>query len=285
MTVFETEAPADGRLTEALYRGRLFLLGATPASVALIDEVERRLEALFIDDGGARLAARTVPDPEFFRRIGALRKELYTSSAFHDPVRAVLESLGLDPSRIAFDPLRLRVVQSGGHHNPLAKTVYVPHRDTWYAHPPGLVTGWIPLHDLPAEQTFVFYPESFDRPAPNDSETFDYGAWTREGPSLKIGWQDRWAGARARYPSQTGLFDPGAPVGFACLRAQNLLFSGAHLHRTLPQDSGLTRFSLDVRFVDLADHRRGLGAPNVDNRSRGASLPDYVHPSPASTLS
>lgn len=275
---FEHTPPTDVGLTQALYAGRLFLLHATAASMALVDAVESRLEALFVDDGGARRAAQTVPDAEFFRRIGKLRKELYTSSAFHEPVRAVLEALGLDPSRIAFDPLRLRVIHSGGHRNPLAQAVYVMHRDTWYAHPSALITGWFPLHDLPAEQTFVFYPASFDRPAPNDSETFDYGEWTREGPSLKIGWQNRWAGARAQYPAQRGPYDPGPPLGFSCTRAQTLLFSGAHLHRTLPQESGLTRFSLDVRWVDLDDAQRGVGAPNVDNRSRGSSLPDYIHP-------
>ena len=50
------------------------------------------------------------------------------------------------------------------------------------------------------------------------------------------------------------------------------------LSETLPQALGRTRFSLDARLVHLGDHARGLGAPNVDGRSRGSALPDYVQP-------
>ena len=61
-------------------------------------------------------------------------------------------------------------------------------------------------------------------------------------------------------------------------RAETLLFSGSHFHRTLPQATGRARFSLDFRAVDLDDHARGAGAPNVDNRSRGSALVDYTMP-------
>ena len=32
------------------------------------------------------------------------------------------------------------------------------------------------------------------------------------------------------------------------------------------------------RMVDLEDHQHGRGAPNVDNRSTGSAVGDYVHP-------
>ena len=99
----------------------------------------------------------------------------------------------------------------------------------------------------------------------------------RDGWELKIGWQKLAAGIEARYPRAAPGADGGPAVGFACSAAENLVFSGAHLHATLPQATGRARFSLDVRIVDLDDHARGLGAPNVDKRSRGSSLRDYVH--------
>jgi hypothetical protein len=68
----------------------------------------------------------------------------------------------------------------------------------------------------------------------------------------------------------------GPAVGFACTRGQNLLFSGSQFHATVPQSRGLTRYSLDFRIVHLGDHECGLGAPNVDNRSTGSALVDYV---------
>jgi len=72
--------------------------------------------------------------------------------------------------------------------------------------------------------------------------------------------------------------DAGASIPFSCKAGEILLFSGAHLHRTLPQALDRTRFSLDARLVHLVDHAQGLGAPNVDGRSRGSALRDYEMP-------
>jgi len=82
----------------------------------------------------------------------------------------------------------------------------------------------------------------------------------------------------ARYPRAAPGVDGGRAVGFACRAGANLVFSGAQLHATLPHATGRTRFSLDFRIIDLDDHAAGLGAPDVDNRSRGSSLIDYVQP-------
>ena len=52
-------------------------------------------------------------------------------------------------------------------------------------------------------------------------------------------------------------------------RAARLLFSGAQLHGPMPHDEPETRFSVDLRVVHRVDQRRGRGAPQVDDRSRG----------------
>ena len=268
--------PADpDALRRAVYAGDVFLTGPTPASRALVDTVLDRLAATL---GCARAEVRDArfPNAELFARIGRLRKELYLEPHFHDAIRSVISVAGLDPSRVAFDPLRLRVVLDRGHENPLAAPVYHPHRDTWYSHPAALIAWWIPLDDLAAHETFVFYPDRFARPVDNDSEIFDYGDWVRDGWELKIGWQK--LGADARYPRAAAGVDGGRAEGFACQTGDNLVFSGAHFHATLPQATGRTRFSLDFRIVDLPDHAAGLGAPNADNRSRGSALRDYIQP-------
>ena len=122
----------------------------------------------------------------------------------------------------------------------------------------------------------MFYPDKFAAPVDNDSEIFDYNDWVRDGWELKIGWQK--LGADARYPRAALGADGGRAVGFSCTAGANLVFSGAHFHATLPQATGRTRYSLDFRIVDLDDHAAALGAPNVDNRSRGSALRDYVQP-------
>lgn len=263
-------------LRQALYDGDVFLLEPTAVSLRYVEVAQEMLRQAFPEVEDPRRAQLEVSPEEFFRRIGAVRRELYLEEAYHELIFELLEAHGFSPDQVAFDPARLRTICHEGHNNSAAAPVYYGHRDTWYGHPPGLITWWIPLDDLDQEETFLFYPERFREPVANDSEIFDYDDWVSRGWSLKIGWQDPEAGRRARYPGVIGKDDAGPEVGFSCRRGENLLFSGAHFHRTREQALGTTRFSLDFRVVHLGDHAAGHGAPDVDNRSRGSALQDYV---------
>lgn len=55
-----------------------------------------------------------------------------------------------------------------------------------------------------------------------------------------------------------------------------VIFSGAHLHTTVPNTSGRTRFSIDFRVVNRTDVRDGIGAPNVDSACTGTTLGDFL---------
>jgi hypothetical protein len=273
---FKTELPKDSlAFRESVFAGDVYLKPACEPSLALIRHVIRLMqERLEMED--IRRAHLRWSAEELFERIGSLRKTVYLEHEFHEHVRSVAESCGLESPRIAFDPIRLRVVQPGGHRNPLAAPVYFPHRDTWYAHPQCMIVWWVPLHDLVPEETFVFYPDQLTSPVANDSEIFDYADWIKDGPALKIGWQKRDSGVTARYPGSLEKEMPAHAEGFSCKAGEQLIFSGAHYHRTLPHDRELTRFSLDFRIVHLDDAAAGRGAPNADNRSRGSTLKDYV---------
>jgi amino acid adenylation domain-containing protein/thioester reductase-like protein len=273
--VISRERPED--LLGSLYAGAIYLLAASEASRLLVARTEALLvEAFESDDPRARAA--TLANDDVFARVGAIRRRLFLSDDVDELLREVVRAQGLDPDELALDPPRLRAILPRGHENPAARAVYYVHRDTWYGHPPSLVTWWVPLDDLPADETFVFYPELFARPVVNDSEVFDYDAWTRRGLDLRIGWQDREAGLRESYPAVNATLPETPSLGFSCRRGENLVFSGAQLHRTLPQDKGRARFSVDFRLVRLADHERGRGAPSVDARARGSALRDYRMP-------
>jgi hypothetical protein len=277
VTFIEPARPRDdGELRRALYEGRVFLLPPTAQSLALVRLARERLREELGDE--PRSAHARFEDAELFERIGRVRRALYSEAGAHALLGAMAASVGFDPGRTAFDPARLRAILHGAASNPRAAPVYYPHRDTWYGHPQSVVTIWTALDDLAESETFVFYPDRFAQRVANDSECFDYDAWVAEGWSLKVGWQDRDASLRAHYPGVVGEEDYGPPAGFACAAGAVLLFSGAHFHRTLAQASGRSRFSLDARLVHLDDHARCCGAPNVDGRSRGSALRDYVHP-------
>ena len=46
-----------------------------------------------------------------------------------------------------------------------------------------------------------------------------------------------------------------------------LCFSGAHLHASVPNSTGVARFSVEVRTVDAGDVADDRGAPNVDGEA------------------
>jgi len=279
MTLIRTDPPADNaEVRRALYAGTVFRLAPTPTSTRLVAEALALLEAELADVGPIREAQFRLSNDEFFRRMGRLRKKLYTEPRYHQAVRDLVTECGFDARRTAFDPIRLRVVMHRGHENPRAAPVYYAHRDTWYANPQAQITWWVPLHDLAEAETFLFYPDYFAAPVPNNSEEFDYDDWMRNGSDLKIGWQDPDAGTTANYPGFGGGARPERVVSFACRAAEVVLFAGAHFHQTRHNETGRTRFSLDVRTVHLDDRARGVGAPNVDNRSTGSAARDYVQP-------
>ena len=51
-----------------------------------------------------------------------------------------------------------------------------------------------------------------------------------------------------------------------------MLFSAAQLHSTVPNSSGLTRYSIDFRTVHLDDVWNKRGALNIDSACSGTTL-------------
>lgn len=260
---------------EAIFRGDLFLTSATQLSLNFIEEIKNLIiEELQTDN--IRNIHNILEPLTFFEKIGRLRRLIYLGKKYQDFTFQILEECGFNADQIAFDPFRLRVITPYGHLNPKAAPIYYPHRDTWYAHPQCLIVLWLPLDDLKAEETFIFYPDYFNQLVPNNSEIFNYDDWIKDGPDLKIGWQNPNSGIIANYPRSHSNFNGGKSVGFACQKGEHLFFSGAHFHQTLSQNTTQTRYSIDVRFVHLNDITEKRGSPNVDNRSQGNILKDYI---------
>ena len=105
--------------------------------------------------------------------------------------------------------------------------MFYGHRDTWYANPQVMLTWWIPLHDVAAEETFEFMPEAFATAVRNESRDFRL---------RRLG--ARWAGETDRVarpanrPDGTLLATSGAApregaVSFSACAGDILLFSGS----------------------------------------------------------
>jgi len=275
MKIVTTPPKTDDVLRQNVYAGDIYHLPPAKATEKLVTDVTDLVhEILGVDD--MRLAHEVLDDDTFFERIGKLRRTIYLKDRYHQYLSDALIENGFDPERMAFDPLRLRVICPDGHLNKKAAPVYFPHRDTWYAHPQCLIVYWMPLHDVGEDETFAIYPDYFDHAVPNNSEVFNYDDWIKDGPELKIGWQKKESGMTAIYPRSEKNFDPGKDIGFSCEKAGQVFMAGAHYHATRPQNTGKIRFSLDARIVHLDDVAGNIGAPNADNRSSGDILKDYI---------
>src|SRR5262249_15603314 len=64
-----------------------------------------------------------------------------------------------------------------------------------------------------------------------------------------------------------------------------ILFSGAQLHETVPNDTDVARYSIDFRTVHYDDVVARSGARNVDSRSTGTTMRDYLRATDLTHLS
>jgi hypothetical protein len=55
-----------------------------------------------------------------------------------------------------------------------------------------------------------------------------------------------------------------------------IMFAAGQMHSTVPNTSGVTRFSIDFRLVNIEDAEARRGAPNVDSQCTGTTMRDYL---------
>jgi hypothetical protein len=62
------------------------------------------------------------------------------------------------------------------------------------------------------------------------------------------------------------------------------MFSSSHLHASAPNTSGVTRFSFDLRTINVDDIAYGCGPGNVDSGATGTTLGDFLRVSDLAPL-
>jgi hypothetical protein len=88
-------------------------------------------------------------------------------------------------------------------------------------------------------------------------------------------------------PEPTATVDTASELRPVIEPGDLLCFSGAHLHASVPNTSGVARFSVEVRTADAGDAAGGRGAPNVDGEAPRVAAGWFRHvdagtPRPAS---
>ncbi len=273
MTTVYVQSDLDDRARlDRLYNGDIFVYRATPASSDLADFAME-----LIGDAFAPYAAREaqfhMPVEEWVERFAPVKPLFIHHARTREIMERLVDELGCDPEDTFLDVPRLRGVTSDGYLTSGVGYAHHPHRDTWYAAPMSQINWWIPTHDLVSEASMSFFHQYFDRAVRNGSSEFDYYEWNavgRKDAAKHVSSDTR------RQPKAEEPLDLDNESRYIPQRGGVLAFSGAQLHATVPNTSGLARFSIDFRTVNRADVLANRGAPNWDSSSTGTSLRDFV---------
>lgn len=200
--------------------------------------------------------ARAQPD-QLIRATREFSVQLVNSRRFQISCATLLRRLGFDLANVVMDRPRFRCTPPSSETAILDPFVYGAHRDTWFSEPEAQVNIWMSPYDVLPNQTFVFFPEYFARAIGNSSSTFD----------LRSEIQRR-SGAHPAPDTHI----QGSKVGFSAEAGDAIIFSASQLHQTIRNSSGVPRYALQLRVVDLRDVDGQAKALRIDNLSSGSTL-------------
>lgn len=271
MTVVHFDSPmSDDDRRARLFAGDLFVYSPTPHSMALVAFAREMTETAFAPhfppDAQHHLAG-----PDYVRVLADLKPRFINHPRSAELVRGLLADLGADPGQTYFDVPRLRTMTSE-YLNAGLTLQFAPHRDTWFSAPMAQLNFWLPVYEVEEANVMAFHPRYFDTGVRNSSRIYNYAEWVAYGRTAAAQQvhtetrpQPKLEQEIEREPDLRVITPPGGV----------LVFSGAHLHTTVPNTSGRTRFSIDFRAVNRRDVQARAGARNVDSRCTGTTLGDF----------
>ncbi len=238
-----------------LYRGELIVFRGFDAMAQLTDRLRAHcISHLGNDPTGAHLS---MSSNEVEHAAESLRAAIRQDSNVDVAWRQVLSAINTNLDETYGDSVVLRVQPpQSGRQGERTKPLRA-HRDTWGSNLPAQINWWAPLYETTPERTLALFPGFFARIVENDSADWDFQEMV----------QAQRTKSTSGYPllptaTRAPNWDDAMVVNL--LPGDLLCFSGAHLHASVPNTTGLTRLSFETRTVNRSDMTAGSGAPNVD---------------------
>lgn len=254
-----------------LYRGGIKIFRQLPSAIHLCTYFRSSYKV----DHSLRTCDRRAEIDEITRFEGSESK---ASRLWRDIINETGVHSGAAAGSVLWDRVRLRIQRTHDHYDDVSDPQYSHgrfsstlelHRDTWANNVQQQLNWWMPLVPISAGRTLALYPSYFEVPVQNNSSSWSIKEVKRHRdlnipyPQLPVVLYDCLNADEKTLLDQDKtpvVIDPG----------DVLVFSGAHLHGSIINSTGLTRYSSEVRTVDQADVIANIGAPNVDGR-----CPDY----------
>lgn len=253
---YPSSSQNDKDRANAVFSGAVLIYRALPAMYELVDclrEITR--QELGLNDPCA--AESELESADFRRRAGRARQIVRESDDVARLYKSVLLETGVDVSAIFYDHFKLRFQPS----NDISRTRYMRdlpvHRDTWGSNVHAQINWWAPVWPVRADRTIGIFPALWNVPVSNTSAAWSYGEFTQH---LK-------ADKDTNYPMLPHCSDPpliSEAVPIVIAPGDIMAFSGAHLHCSIPNQSGVARISTETRTVSARDLQHSRSAKNVD---------------------
>ncbi|ELR71636.1 hypothetical protein C900_02444 [Fulvivirga imtechensis AK7] len=265
----------DNERRQGLYQGRLFTYSpseATKAFCSFTDDLIRKAFAGLDPE----YAQWELPVNRYVEILKALKPEFIHHLRSKEFIQQILREKGCDLDKTYFDVPRLRTSTSDGYLTSGIAYAFHPHRDTWYSAPMNQINWWMPIYDITAENGLSFHLKYWTRPIENDSVEFSYQEWmqaSRKTCAENINADTRWQ------PSPRERVEVDSELRIVPGSGGIILFSAAHLHASVPNTSGKTRFSIDFRTINIDDVVARKGAPNIDTACKDLTLGDFIRAS------
>lgn len=261
----------DVECRSRLYEGDLVLRTDIAAVSDLVDYTREQLTELFSPYDPEEVHRHL--SPEQVAALLAVWKPAFIHSERSVALtRAIVAEAGFGCEHTYLDLPRPRTAYPSGHLTTGIAFNFPWHRDAWYSAPSQQINWWLPIFEIRPDNAMKFDLSRFAEPVENDSCGFDYYAINRARAMTA-------AQVKVETQARPGAINH-APVGdivFVMQPGAILLFSGAHLHASIPNTSGRSRYSIDFRTVDRRDVAVGRGAALVDTACSGTSLRDFVN--------
>jgi len=275
MTTYFDFKGTDEARRKILFEGGVTVDRAREVTTDFVLFTRRIIEDAF-GDMDPVLAQHHLSVEEYVEILAAVKPFFINHPESKRHLSNIIESWGMDPEKTYFDVPRLRTSTSDNFLVSGISYSYHAHRDTWYAAPMCQQNWWMPVYEMESGNGMAIHPSYFDRAIANGSGEYSYERWVKNDRKNAANYvtKDTRKQPHPEEPismecEQRFVLDPGAVI----------LFSGAHLHSSVPNNTGKTRFSIDFRTVHMDDLLNEAGAPNVDGASYGTNLGDFFRAS------
>ncbi len=264
----------DARRRQRLFDGDLIILSASAGTEALIALARQMLEEAFAPHD-PRLLHKHRTAEEVAAILSVLKPKFIHHPESKALIRQIMRENDVDLDKLYFDVPRLRSAYPSGFLSAGIAYAFHPHRDTWYSAPMCQLNWWMPVYPIEPNNSMAFYPRYFREPVKNNSSIYNYYEWNTKNRASAA------SHVKTDTREQPKPQQPLEPVtmSFVPEPGSIILFSGAHLHETVPNTTDYARYSIDFRTVHLDDLTEGRGAPNVDSQCTGTTMRDYLRAS------